>query len=39
MRLTLRLQPGAELLEDECELDAAGIRHHVPPFKKQKSVP
>jgi hypothetical protein len=34
IRLTLRRQPGAELLEDECEVDTKGMRHHVPPFKK-----
>jgi hypothetical protein len=35
MRLTLRLQTGVELLEDECEVDAEGARHHVPPFKRK----
>ena len=34
IRLTLRLQPGAELLEDECEVDSKDVRHHVLPFKK-----
>jgi hypothetical protein len=33
IRLTLRKQEGAELLEDECEVDSKGLRHHVPPFK------
>jgi hypothetical protein len=33
MRLTLRRQSGVELLEDECEVDSKGGRHHVPPFK------
>ena len=32
-RLTLRRQPGAELGEDECEVDSNGARHHVSPFK------
>jgi len=35
-RLTLRRQPGAELTEDECEVDSNGARHHVPPFKDSK---
>ncbi len=30
-RVTLRLQKGAELAEDECEVDSTGARHHVPP--------
>jgi hypothetical protein len=32
-RLTLRRQPAAELVEDECEVDSNGGRHHVLPFK------
>jgi hypothetical protein len=28
-RLTLRRQPGVELVEDECEVDSNGMRHHV----------
>jgi hypothetical protein len=32
-RLTLRRQPGAELAEDECDVDANAARHHVSPFK------
>jgi hypothetical protein len=32
-RLTLRRQPGAELVEDECEVDSNGGRHHVAPSK------
>jgi hypothetical protein len=32
-RLTLRRQPGAELTEDECEVDSKGARHHVAPLK------
>jgi hypothetical protein len=32
-RLTLRRQPGAELLEDECDVDSNGGRHHVAPFR------
>jgi hypothetical protein len=35
-RLTLRRQPGAELTEDECEVDSNGARHHVAPFKDSK---
>ena len=35
IRLTLRRQPNAELVEDECEVDSTGARHHVPPFKTQ----
>ncbi|MBV8905356.1 MAG: hypothetical protein JOZ22_17140, partial [Acidobacteriia bacterium] len=35
-RVTLRRQPGAELTEDECDVDSAGARHHVTPFKKVK---
>ena len=34
IRLTLRQQSGAELIEDECEVDSKGARHHVLPFKK-----
>ena len=33
-RLTLRRQAGAELSEDECEVDANGARHHVSPFRR-----
>ena len=33
-RLTLRRQAGAELMEDECEVDSNGGRRHVAPFKK-----
>lgn len=36
LRLTLRRQPGAELTEDECEVDSNGARHHVAPFKDSK---
>jgi hypothetical protein len=32
-RVTLRRQTGAELIEDECEVDSNGRRHHVSPFK------
>jgi hypothetical protein len=32
-RLTLRRQPGVELVEDECEVDSNGMRHHVSRFK------
>jgi hypothetical protein len=35
-RLTLRRQTGAELVEDECEVDANGARHHVKPFKGER---
>ena len=35
-RLTMRRQPGAELTEDECEVDSNGARHHVAPFKDSK---
>jgi len=34
IRLTLRQQSGTELSEDDCDVDANGVRHHVPPFKK-----
>jgi len=34
IRLTLRRQSGAELLEDECDVDSEGARHHVLPFKR-----
>jgi hypothetical protein len=30
---TLRQQSGAELIEDECEVDSKDVRHHVLPFK------
>jgi len=33
-RLTLRRQAGAELIEDECDVDSNGGRHHVSPFKQ-----
>jgi hypothetical protein len=33
LRLTLRRQAGGELVEDECEVDANGARHHVAPVK------
>jgi hypothetical protein len=32
-RLTLRRQSGAELVEDECEVDSNDGRHHVAPCK------
>jgi len=32
-RMTLRRQTGAELNEDECEVDSNGARHHVAPVK------
>lgn len=32
-RVTLRRQPSPELIEDECEVDPNGGRHHVAPFK------
>lgn len=35
-RLTLRRRSGAELVEDECEVDSNGGRHHVLPFKERK---
>ncbi len=34
IHLTLRRQSGAELIEDECEVDSKDVRHHVLPFKK-----
>jgi len=34
IRLTLRQQSGAELIEDECEVDSKDVRHHALPFKK-----
>jgi hypothetical protein len=34
IHLTLRQQSGAELIEDECEVDSKDVRHHVLPFKK-----
>ena len=33
MRMLLRLQAGAQLIEDECVEDARGVRHHVSGFK------
>lgn len=38
IRMPLRLQtgPGIQLLEDECDEDQGGVRHHVPPFKTAK---
>ena len=33
-RLTLRRQAGGELIEDECDVDANGVRHHGSPFKR-----
>ena len=33
-RLTLRRRAGAELVEDECDVDSSGGRHHVTPFKE-----
>ena len=39
IRLILRRQPGAELLEDECVEDANGVRRHVQPFKFKSSSP
>ncbi|PWU08499.1 MAG: hypothetical protein C5B51_07780 [Terriglobia bacterium] len=36
LRVTLRRQPGAELTEDECEVDSNGARHHVAPSKDSK---
>jgi hypothetical protein len=32
VRLKLRRQAGAELIEDECDVDSNGRRHHVSPF-------
>jgi hypothetical protein len=34
-KVTLRRQAGLELLEDECEVDSNGSRHHVSPFKNK----
>jgi hypothetical protein len=36
LQLTLRRQHDAELIEDECEVDSNGSRHHVVPFKNAK---
>lgn len=34
IRIPLRLQVGAQILEDECEEGANGVRHHVDQVKR-----
>lgn len=36
IRLTLRRQNGAEIQEDECDVDERGGRHHISPYKDQR---
>jgi len=33
IRMPLRLQKGIQIVEDECEEGANGLRRHLPPFK------